>query len=145
VREPVRILVVCTGNAARSQMAEAFLSRIPGVAPASAGTHPAGVHPLTVRVLAEVGIDWSDARSKAITEMLDRPWDLVLTVCDNAREACPVVPGARRTAHEGFSDPAVAGGTEDERLAAFRQVRDAIAARMATVAAELLAERESAR
>ena len=145
MREPVRILVVCTGNAARSQMAEAFLARIPGVAAASAGTHPAGVHPLTVRVLGEVGIDWRGARSKSIAEMVDQQWDLVLTVCDNAREACPVVPGARRTAHEGFVDPAAVGGTDEDRLAAFRLVRDAIAARMATVAAELLAERASAR
>jgi len=145
VREPVRILVVCTGNAARSQMAEAFLARIPGVVAASAGTHPAGVHPLTIRVLGEVGIDWSGARSKSIAEMVDRDWDLVVTVCDNAREACPVVPGARRTAHEGFTDPAAVGGTDEDRLAAFRLVRDAIAARMATVAAELLAERASAR
>jgi arsenate reductase len=141
----VRLLVVCTGNAARSQMAEAFLGQILGVTAASAGTHPAGVHPLTVRVLAEVGIDWSDARSKAITEMLDQPWDLVLTVCDNAREACPVVPGARRTAHEGFADPAAIGGSEDERLAAFREVRDAIAIRMGALAADLLAEQVAAR
>jgi arsenate reductase len=126
-------------------MAEAFLARIPGVVAASAGTHPAGVHPLTIRVLGEVGIDWSGARSKSIAEMVDRDWDLVLTVCDNAREACPVVPGARRTAHEGFTDPAVVGGTDEDRLAAFRLVRDAIAARMATVAAELLAERAFAR
>ena len=144
MREPVRILVVCTGNAARSQMAEAFLARIPGVVAASAGTHPAGVHPLTIRALGEVGIDWSGARSKSITEMVDRDWDLVLTVCDNAREACPVVPGARRTAHEGFTDPAAVGGTDEDRLAAFREVRDAIAARMATVAAELLAEGRAA-
>ena len=141
---PVQILVICTGNAARSQMAEAFLSRIPGVEAASAGTFPAGVHPLTVRVLAEVGIDWTSARSKPIAEMLDREWDLVLTVCDNAREACPVVPGARRTAHEGFPDPAAVGGTEDERLDAFRAVRDAIAARVEIWAASLLAERASA-
>jgi arsenate reductase len=141
----VRILVVCTGNAARSQLAEAFLARIPGVVAASAGTHPAGVHPLTIRVLAEQGIDWTGARSKPITEMLDREWDLVLTVCDNAREACPVVPGARRTAHEGFPDPAAVSGTEQERLEAFREVRDAIAARMATVARAMLAEPEGAR
>jgi arsenate reductase len=140
VTDPARILVVCTGNAARSQMAEAFLARIPGVAAASAGTHPAGVHPMTVRVLAEAGIDWSGARSKSITEMLDREWDLVLTVCDSAREACPVVPGARRTTHEGFPDPAAVDGSEEDRLAAFRAVRDAIAARMATLAPELAAE-----
>ena len=141
---PARILVVCTGNAARSQMAEAFLAGIAGIAAASAGTHPAGVHPLTVRVLAEVGIDWSGARSKPITEMLDREWDLVLTVCDHAREACPVLPGARRTAHEGFPDPAAVSGADEERLDAFREVRDAIAARMATVATELLTERATA-
>lgn len=137
-----RVLVVCTGNAARSQMAEAFLAR-DGVAAASAGTHPAGVHPLTIRVLGEVGIDWSGARSKSVREMLDADWDLVLTVCDSAREACPVVPGARRTAHEGFPDPAAATGTEEERVAAFRTVRDAIAERMAALAGELRAERPS--
>ena len=142
---PVRILVVCTGNAARSQMAEAFLARIPGIAAASAGTHPAGVHPLTVRALAEVGIDWSGASSTSITEMLDQDWDLVLTVCDNAREACPVVPGAKRTAHEGFPDPAAARGTDEDRLAAFRTIRDQIAARMVARAADLLAERAPAR
>ena len=135
---PPRVLVVCTGNAARSQMAEAFLAR-EGIAAASAGTHPAGVHPLTVAVLAEVGIDWAGARSKSVLEMLDEPWDLVLTVCDNARETCPVVPGARRTAHAGFPDPAAATGTDGERLAAFRVVRDAIAARMTALAAELRA------
>jgi len=135
---PPRVLVVCTGNAARSQMAEAFLARA-GIAAASAGTHPAGVHPLTVAVLAEVGIDWAGARSKSVLEMLDDSWDLVLTVCDNARETCPVVPGARRAAHEGFPDPAAATGTDGERLAAFRAVRDAIAARMTALAAELRA------
>jgi arsenate reductase len=77
-------------------------------------------------------------------EMLDEPWDLVLTVCDHARETCPVVPGARRTAHEGFPDPAAATGTEEERLAAFRAVRDAIATRMTALAAELRAGAEGA-
>ena len=137
---PTRVLIVCTGNAARSQMAEAFLARVPGIQAASAGTHPAGVHPLTVRVLAEVGLDWSGARSKSIMEMLDGDWDLVLTVCDDAREACPVVPGAKRTAHEGFPDPAAGQGTNGDRLAAFRAARDGIAARMAVLAADLLAE-----
>ncbi|MFH0751511.1 MAG: arsenate reductase ArsC [Chloroflexota bacterium] len=142
---PIRVLVVCTGNAARSQMAEAFLARIPGIEAASAGTHPAGVHPLTIRVLAEAGIDWSGARSKSILGMIDQDWDLVLTVCDDAREACPVVPGAKRTAHEGFPDPAAGPGTDGERLAAFLAVRDGIAARMAVLAADLLAELVSAR
>ncbi len=138
--KPVRVLVVCTGNAARSQMAEAFLAR-EGIAAASAGTQPAGLHPLTVAVLAEVGIDWSGARSKGVDEMLEGRWDLVLTVCDQARETCPVLPGARRTAHEGFPDPAAATGPGDARLAAFRAARDAIADRMAALAVELRAER----
>lgn len=137
--DPIQVLVVCTGNSARSQMAEAFLAKIPGIVAASAGTHPAGVHPLTVRVLGELDIDWSGARSKSITEMLDREWDLVLTVCDSAREACPVVPGARHVAHEAFPDPAAVAGSDETRLAAFRDARDAIAARMATLAADLLA------
>jgi arsenate reductase len=137
------VLVVCTGNAARSQMGEAFLVR-EGIAAASAGTHPAGVHPLTIAVLEEVGIDWSGARSKSVMEMLDEPWNLVLTVCDHARETCPVVTGARRTAHEGFPDPAAATGTEEERLAAFRAVRDAIATRMTALAEELRAGAEEA-
>ena len=141
----MRVLVVCTGNAARSQMAEAFLAPDPG---GRRRHRPGRTRPASTRsrsaVLAEVGIDWSGARSKSITEMLDEPWDLVLTVCDNAREACPVVPGARRVAHEGFPDPAAATGTEEERLAAFRAVRDAIGARMASLAAELLAERVAA-
>jgi arsenate reductase len=142
---PIRVLVVCTGNAVRSQMAQAFLARIPGVVAASAGTHPTGVHPLTIRVLGEVGIDWSAARSKSIAEMLDQDWDLVLTVCDDAREACPVVPGARRTEHEGFADPSAVSGSEEARLVAFRVARDRIATRMADLAAGLLAERASAR
>jgi arsenate reductase len=77
--------------------------------------------------------------------MLDQPWDLVLTVCDDARAACPAVPGARRTEHEGFPDPGLAAGSPEERLAAFRSVRDAIGARMAVLARELLAEREAMR
>lgn len=126
--EPIRILVLCTGNSCRSQMAEAFLSRLggPRLAVASAGTRPWVVHPLTIRTLAERGIDWSSARSKPMSEFLDQPFDVVVTVCDDAREACPVFPGGGRRVHREFRDPALVTGTEVERLTAFREVRDEI-------------------
>jgi arsenate reductase len=127
---PVRILVLCTGNSCRSQLAEAFLRRDGGnrVAVESAGTHPSVVNPRTIQVLAERGIDWSGARSKSMTEFLDRPFDVVVTVCDDAREACPVFPGGGRRIHRAFRDPALAGGTDAEQLDVYREVRDEIEA-----------------
>ncbi len=121
---PIRVLFVCTGNSARSQLAEAILGRLGGgdFAVFSAGTHPGGVNPLTVRALAEVGIDWSAARSKSTTEFLDETFDYVITVCDQAREVCPVFRGGHESIHWGFDDPAAAQGTEEERLAVFRRV-----------------------
>jgi arsenate reductase len=121
---PIRVLFVCTGNSARSQIAEAILGHHggPDFAVVSAGTHPGGVNPLTVRALAEIGIDWSDARSKSVTEYLDWSFDYVITVCDQAREACPVFPGEHESIHWGFDDPAAAQGTDDERMAVFRRV-----------------------
>jgi arsenate reductase len=143
VGAPTRILVLCTGNSCRSQLAEAYLVRIGGsrVTVRSAGTNPTAVHPLTIRVLAEDGIDWSGARSKSMAEFLDQPFDLVITVCDDAAEACPVFPGGGRRIHRSFADPARAGGTEDERLAAFRLVRDEIAGWVAEVIAGIRAPR----
>ena len=85
------------------------------------------VHPLTIAVLAEVGIDWSRATSKALAPMLERDWDLVVTVCDEAVEACPYIPPPTRIMHWSFDDPAAATGSEAEQLAAFRRVRDEIA------------------
>ena len=125
---PVRVLFVCVGNSARSQMAEAILGARGGAAyaPASAGTSPWLVHPLTVRALAETGIDWSYARSKGVGEMLGRRWDVVITTCDEAREACPYIPGEHEQLHWRFEDPALASGSDGERLAAFRRVRDQI-------------------
>jgi len=121
---------LCTGNSCRSQMAEAFMARAGGdrVAVSSAGTHPTAVHPMTIRVLEEAGIDWSAARSKSMTEFLDRPFEVVVTVCDDAREACPVFPGGGRRVHRAFPDPAAITGTETERLEAFRRVRDEVRA-----------------
>jgi arsenate reductase len=138
---PIRVLVLCTGNSIRSQMSEAFLARAGGgqLDVTSAGTHPWIVHPLTIRVLAERGIDWSGARAKGMTDFLETPFDVVVTVCDDANELCPVFPGGGRRVHHAFVDPGRVVGTDDERLAAFRATRDEIEAWAAAFAAELLA------
>lgn len=123
-REPTRVLFVCTGNSARSIMAEALLRHHGGdrFEVASAGTEPRGVNPLTLRVLDEAGLDASWARSKSVTEFLDQRFDYVVTVCDQARQVCPVFPGVHESLHWGYEDPAEATGTEEERLAVFRRV-----------------------
>ncbi|MGC8634908.1 MAG: MerR family transcriptional regulator [Candidatus Limnocylindrales bacterium] len=129
---PIRVLFVCTGNAARSQMAEALLREYGGsdFEAFSAGTEPRGVHPFTVRVLAETGIDWSAARSKSVNEFLEERFDYVITVCDRARQVCPVFPGDHNSLHWGLEDPAAVEGTDAERLAAFRQTQVELANRI---------------
>jgi len=126
---PTRILILCTGNSCRSQMAEAILRSFdPTLEVASAGTHPAtAVHPVAIRVMREAGIDISHHRPKAVEGFLSRPFDHVVTVCDGARESCPVFTGAVAHRHHiGFRDPALATGTEEEVLREFREVRDQI-------------------
>jgi arsenate reductase len=126
-----RILFLCTGNSCRSQIAEALWRELAGPEweAHSAGSSPAGfVHPLAVQVMAERGIDLDDARSKSIDGFLGEPMDLVVTVCDGARDACPALPGARRTLHWPFDDPAEAAGSPDEQRETFRRVRDEIEA-----------------
>jgi arsenate reductase len=120
--EPLRILVICTGNSARSILGEALLRHLGQgrLAVRSAGTHPKGVNPLSLRVLAEAGIPADGLVSTPVTAYLGEAFDVVITVCDDAREACPVFPGARTTLHWGLQDPAAVQGTDDERLAAFR-------------------------
>ena len=140
---PIRVLFVCTGNSARSQMADALLRRIggPTFEVFSAGTEPKGVNPLPVRVLSEAGIDISDARSKSTGEFLGQAFDCVVTVCDRARETCPYFPGARRTLHWSFDDPAEAAGTDEQRLAVFRRVMGEIRLAVETFIPEVLEER----
>jgi arsenate reductase len=123
-RDAIRVLFVCTGNSARSVMAEALLRHHGGdrFEVHSAGTEPKGVNPLTLRVLAEAGIDASFARSKSVTEFLGQSFDYVVTVCDQARQTCPVFPGVHESLHWGYEDPAAAEGTEEQRLAVFRKV-----------------------
>jgi arsenate reductase len=118
-----RILVLCTGNSCRSILAEALFRELGGdrVAVDSAGSVPAGaVNPRTERVLDEVGIAHDWARSKSMTEFLDRPFDHVITVCDDAAEACPTFPGPARRTHWSIPDPALAIGTDDEIMAVYR-------------------------
>ncbi len=134
---PVRVLFVCTGNSARSLMAEALLRQRGGdrFEVHSAGTEPKGVNPLTLRVLAEAGIDASWARSKSVAEYAGQSFDYVVTVCDQARQTCPVFPGVHESMHWGYEDPADATGTEEERLAVFRRVFTAMGERIAQFAA----------
>ncbi len=133
---PMRVLFLCTHNSSRSQMAEGLLRARggPRYEVFSAGTQARGVHPLAIKAVAELGIDISEAaghRSKALHEFATQPpMDLVVTVCDEAAEECPFFPGARQQAHWSFPDPSAATGTEAERLAVSRRVRDAIAARI---------------
>jgi arsenate reductase len=125
-------------------MAEAILRQIGKGAfeTFSAGTDPRGVNPLTVRALANAGIDASGARSKSVTEFLGQSFDYVVTVCDRARESCPVFPGGAESLHWGFDDPAEATGGEDERLAVFERVLGEISARLRTFAPAALSERD---
>jgi arsenate reductase len=137
-QQVMRVLFLCTHNSSRSQMAEGLLRARGGARYAvfSAGTHPRGVHPLAIQVMREIGIDISATaghRAKSLDEFIEQPpMDLVVTVCDDAAEECPFFPGARRQEHWGFPDPSAVTGSEEERLAAFRSVRDAIASRIAT-------------
>ena len=128
----IRVLFVCTGNSARSQIAEALLRAEGGDAfeVFSAGTEPRGVHPLTVRAMANVGIDISGARSKSVLEFRDEPFDYVITLCDRARASCPVFPGRHETMHWGFDDPAEAEGPEADRLMVFERVLGEIGGRL---------------
>lgn len=123
-----RVLVLCTGNTARTQMAEGLFRELCGerVEVHSAGTSPSYVHPMAIEAMRERGIDISHHRSKSYQEFLQQPFDDVITVCDAAAEACPTFPGPARRQHWSFPDPVTAEGTEAQRLAAFRAVRDAI-------------------
>jgi arsenate reductase (thioredoxin) len=127
-----RVLFLCTGNSCRSQMAEALLRELAAneFDAKSAGTNPTRVNPTAVRVMAEIAIDITGQHSKSVDEMKGQQFDYVITVCDRAREACPVFPHDAKKLHWGFEDPAEATGTEEERLSVFRQVRDEIAERV---------------
>ncbi len=121
-----RVLILCTGNSARSQMGEGLLRHDAGdrFTVESAGTKPSSLRPETIAVMKEVGIDITSHRSKHVDEFTGQDFDYVLTVCDNAKETCPVFFGGATRVHRSFNDPAAVEGSEERRLAAFRQVRD---------------------
>ena len=123
-----RVLILCTGNSARSQMAEGLLRQDAGdrFEVESAGTKPGNVRLEAVAAMREIGIDISSHRSKHVDEFQNQSFDHVLTVCDNAMETCPIYPGQTNRIHRNFEDPAAVEGSEEERLAAFRRVRDQI-------------------
>ncbi len=127
-----RVLILCTGNSARSQMAEGLLRHDGGerFEVESAGVEPSRVRPQAVEAMREIGVDISAHRSKSVEEFAGQEFDYVITVCDNAKEQCPVFPGKTRRIHWSFDDPAAAVGDEAERLAVFRRVRDEIRERL---------------
>lgn len=127
-----RVLFLCTANSARSQMAEGILRHLAGdrFEVYSGGTRPSNVNPLAVKVMQELQIDISNHTSKSLDQFVSQPFDYVITVCDNAKEECPVFYGARQQLHWSIDDPADAEGSEDERLRAFRHARDDIHSRI---------------
>jgi len=143
--EKVRILYLCTGNSCRSQMAEAFTNTLKKneFEAYSAGVSPKGVDPRAIKAMAEIGIDISGQRSKDSTEFRGLEFDFVVTLCDNAREACPYFPARTRVMHRGFDDPpklAASSGNEEEAMVHYRRVRDEIKAFVESLPDELKEE-----
>jgi len=127
-----KVMFLCSGNSARSQMAEGWLLHLAGdrFEVVSAGTEPSRVNPLAIAVMRERGIDISGHHSKPVGKFLGEHFQYLITVCDNAREKCPIFPGAVKRIHWPLEDPAAAVGREEERLAVFRRVRDEIETRI---------------
>jgi arsenate reductase len=128
-----RVLFLCTHNSARSQMAEGLLRHLDGerFEVMSAGTEATQVRPLAVRAMEEIGVDISGQESKTLEHYIDEPFDYVITVCDEANEACPFFPRVSTRLHWSFEDPSRAVGSDEERLAVFRRVRDGLLGRLA--------------
>lgn len=133
-----RVLILCTGNSARSQMAEGLLRNLADARfdVASAGVSPTKVRPEAIKVMGEIGIDISTHYSKSVDEYSGQEFDYVITVCDNAQEQCPVFPGNTKRLHWSFEDPAEAAGDEETRLTVFRKVRDEIRDRLRSFVAD---------
>lgn len=138
--EPLRVLILCTGNSARSQIAEALLAHLGAgrVTAASAGTRPAArVNPFAIEALREAGIEWRGHAPQDVTAVEHEPWDIVITVCDNARESCPVFPGATRRLHWGLPDPAEVEGDDTAKRQAFRDTLNGLRDRIGALLEEL--------
>ena len=130
--DQIRVLILCTGNSARSQMAEGLLRHDGGDAFAveSAGLEPSFVRPEAIKAMQEIGIDISSQHSKSLDKFIGQPFEYVITVCDNANQHCPIFPGATQRIHWSVEDPAAVGGTEETRLEAFRAARDDLRSRL---------------
>lgn len=128
MKEKIKILFLCTGNSCRSQMAEGWAKHLKGdvIEAYSAGVWPSGVNPKTIKVMAEAGVDISSQTSKHVDELLWIDFDYVITLCDNARQQCPVFPGRAKLIHKGFEDPVAVLGSEEKILQAYRKIRDDI-------------------
>ncbi|HKP52569.1 MAG TPA: arsenate reductase ArsC [Chloroflexia bacterium] len=135
---PVRVLFLCTHNSARSQMAEGWLRHLGGerFEAHSAGTEETLVRPFAIRAMSEVGVDISGQKSKTLERYIQQPWDVIITVCDQANESCPLFPGGKQRLHWSLPDPSKATGSEEEQLAAYRQVRDTLRERIEGLIAE---------
>ncbi len=129
-KDKIKVLFLCTGNSCRSQIAEGWANHLKSdvIEAYSAGIRPIGVNHKTIQVMAEAGVDISDYTSKQIDDLAGIDFDYVVTVCDNAREQCPIFPGRAKLIHKAFSDPYFATGSEEEIMAEFRSVRDQIKA-----------------
>jgi arsenate reductase len=136
--KPQRVLILCTGNSARSQMAEGLLRHLSEreIEVHSAGTKPVGVNPLAIAAMRELAIDISAHHSKSVSEFAGQHFDTVITVCDSAAESCPFFPGAPRRIHWSLPDPAAVQGNDAAKIASFRNVRDALAAHLKQFVAE---------
>ena len=139
--DPIRVLFVCTHNSARSQIAEALLGKLggPRFEAHSAGTEATRVNPYAQRVLAESGVDWSNARSKVITEFVGQHFDYVVTVCDRANATCPYFPGSTHRLHWSLDDPSAIQGSDADRLGAFRRTAREVEERLRPLIAQSLA------
>lgn len=139
MKDKKRVLILCTGNSARSQMAEGLLREIGGgrFEVESAGVIASFVRPQAIEAMKEIGIDISGHRSKSVEEFTGQNFDYVITVCDNAKESCPVFPGNVKRIHWSFDDPAEATGSDEEKLALFRRVRDEIRDKLTSFANEI--------
>ena len=141
--EKKRVLILCTGNSARSQMAEGLLRQMAGdsVSVFSAGVEPSFVRPQAVAAMRERGIDITGQRSKSVDEFVGQKFDYVITVCDNARERCPVFPSTTERIHWSFDDPAKAEGDEEAIMAVFRRVRDEIEGRLRKFSEKVMSDK----
>lgn len=141
-KDRIKVLFLCTGNSCRSQIAEGWARHLKGdmIEPYSAGIHPIGVNPRAIKVMAEAGVDISGQTSKHIDELPGIDFDYVITLCDNAREHCPVFSGRAKVIHKPFDDPYFASGNEEQILTTFRKVRDDIRTFVETMPESLEAE-----